>query len=154
MKRVWQYPARIVSTQKESKREKVLNLASVEVLENRLLLSGNVLASVSHGSLHIRGDAAGDAIVVDQVGLNADQVRIAPANGTVVNNQASPIILSGITRGVFIQMGKGDDSLTLAGPQPAGQCLSEGLFRKRYDRAWQHSGRQKPESWGRLRRRR
>jgi hypothetical protein len=113
MKRSQQNPAQSVSTKKSSKREKMLNSASLEALETRVLLSGAVLASVSHGSLHIRGDAADDAIVVDQVGLNADQVRIAPANGSVINNQASPVVLSGIRRGVFIQMGSGDDSLTL-----------------------------------------
>src|SRR5688500_15224776 len=72
--------------------------ASIETLESRVFLSGNVLASVAGGNLRIRGDAEANAIVVDQVGLNAGQVRISGASGTAINGQAGPIVLDGMTR--------------------------------------------------------
>jgi hypothetical protein len=85
----------------------------VEALEARVFLSGTVLASVVQGSLHIRGDAAANAIVVDQAGLTANQVRITGTSGTTINNQSGPIVLSGITHGSSIRMGGGADNLTL-----------------------------------------
>ena len=95
-------------------REKAPPCPSFEALEARLLLSGTVLASVVHGNLRIRGDAAANAIVLDQNGLNADQVRISGASGTAINNQADPVVLSGIMRGARIRMGAGDDSVAIS----------------------------------------
>ena len=71
------------------------------------------MASVLHGNLNIRGDAAANVIVLDQTGLNAHQVRVSGAGGTSVNNQAGPVVLDGVTRGVLVRMGKGADGVTL-----------------------------------------
>ncbi len=81
--------------------------SSFEPLESRLLLSGTVLASVVNGNLNLRGDAAANAILLDQTGLNAGQVRVSGASGTAINNQTNPIILSGVTRGLRIRMARG-----------------------------------------------
>ena len=78
-----------------------------------MLLSGSVLASVVHGNLNIHGDAAASDITLDQSGLSANQVRIASSSGATINNQAGPVVLSGITHDVFIRTGGGVDSLTL-----------------------------------------
>ncbi len=86
-----------------------------EVLEPRLFLSGSVLASVVHGRLTIRGDDAASAIVLDQVGLNAGQIRIAGSDNTIINGQTGAIIVSGITRSVAVEMGGGSDSVTMSG---------------------------------------
>ena len=95
-------------------REKAPACPSLEALEPRLLLSGAVLASMSHGNLNIRGDAAANAIVLDQAGLSANQVRISGAGGTTINGLAGPVVLSGVTGGVGIRMGAGDDSVTMS----------------------------------------
>ena len=87
--------------------------SSIEIMEQRLFLSGSVLASVVHGNLTIRGNAAANSIVVDQAGLTAGQVRVSGAAGTAINNQNAPVILSGITGGVSVRMGAGVDSVTL-----------------------------------------
>src|SRR5947209_7365309 len=78
-----------------------------ESLEARQFLSGAVLASVSGGTLNIRGDAAANTIVVDQTGLNTRQVRITGFSGTSINGHARPLIFSGITNGIVFQMGNG-----------------------------------------------
>lgn len=85
----------------------------LERLESRLLLSGAVLASVVRGNLNIQGDTAANAIVLDQIGLNPDQVRISGAGGTSINNQPNPVVVTGVTRGVVIRMGNLDDNVTL-----------------------------------------
>ena len=94
-------------------REKPPACPSFEALESRVLLSGSVVASVSGGNLDIQGDNAANAIVLDQSGLNADQVRITGAGGTAINSQADAVILSGVTRGIAIRMGGGADSVTM-----------------------------------------
>jgi hypothetical protein len=79
-----------------------------------------------HGNLNIRGDAAANVIVLDQSGLNADQVRISGASGTAINNQANPVILSGVTRGVDIRMGAGADSVTMSSLSLPGNVSVDG----------------------------
>jgi methionine-rich copper-binding protein CopC len=86
-----------------------------EALEPRLFLSGNVLTSLVGGRLTIQGDNAANAIVLDQNGLGAGQMRIAGSGGTAINDQAGAIIVSGITRGVALKLGDGQDSVTMSG---------------------------------------
>src|SRR5688500_600564 len=76
-----------------------------EALESRVFLSGTVLATVVNGNLHIRGDAATNSIVVDGAGLTAGQVRISGAGDTAINDQADPVVLSGVTGRVNIRLG-------------------------------------------------
>ncbi|MDD4888536.1 MAG: Ig-like domain-containing protein [Phycisphaerae bacterium] len=102
------------SSKHNIQREKAPACPSLEALESRVLLSGSVLASVVHGNLNIRGDAAANVIALDQSGLTADQVRISGASGTTINNQADPIILSGVTGRVDIRMGAGADSVVMS----------------------------------------
>jgi hypothetical protein len=97
----------------EARRKIAAACSPVEHLESRVLLSGAVVASVSSGTLRIRGGGGGSAIVVDQTGLNADQVRVSGADGTTVNRRAASIVLSGITRGVLISMSDVDDHVTV-----------------------------------------
>jgi hypothetical protein len=115
MKRTSRHQARIVSANHGIKRNKASTGSSVEALESRVFLSGTVLASVVHGNLTIQGDNAANAVVLDQAGLSAGQVRVSGAGGTTINHQTSPVILSGVTRAVNIQMGKAADSVTLHG---------------------------------------
>ncbi|MBI1375364.1 MAG: LEPR-XLL domain-containing protein [Phycisphaera sp.] len=98
------------------KRHRVVQEASAplfEALEPRVLMSGSVLASVAKGNLIIQGDAAANAIVLDQIGLDADQVRISGVSSTDINGQSEPIVLSGVTRSVYILPGGGDDTVTM-----------------------------------------
>ena len=74
-----------------------------EALEPRLFLSGSVSASVVGGRLVIRGDNAANAIVLDQAGLGAGQMRISGTGGTAINQQTGAMIVSGVTRGTSWQ---------------------------------------------------
>jgi len=79
-----------------------------ERLEGRMLLSGNVTAVVSGGNLTLAGDDQGNEILIDQVGVGADEVRISGV-GTTVNDQAGPVTISGVTGNVLVRMGRGND---------------------------------------------
>jgi hypothetical protein len=113
LKRARKQPQRITFSTYDIEGAKAPARLSFEALERRVLLAGSVLASVSNGNLSIYGDVAANAIVLDQSGLNADQVRITAAGGTTINDQADPVIVSGITRGVGIELRGGDDTVTL-----------------------------------------
>lgn len=113
IKRALQHLVRSVRSTRNTKRGAALARASFEALESRVFLSGTVLASVANGNLIIRGDAEANAIILDRAGLNADQVRVAGASGTLINDGAEPVILDGVTRNVLLQMGAGDDGATV-----------------------------------------
>lgn len=98
----------------------------METLEGRLLLSGNVMAYVSNGTLVIKGDDAGDAIVLDQSGLSAGQARISSGDGaTTINGGAGPVVFD-YTNGISMVFGAGDDSVTLNGLTVDGNVRIDG----------------------------
>ena len=113
MKNATRHSVRNVFSKHSGKHRNAPARSAMEVLESRRLLSGSVLASVVHGMLTIRGDNAANAIVMDQTGLNASQVRVSAGNATTINNQANPVILSGVIHGARIRMGNAADSVTL-----------------------------------------
>ncbi len=89
-----------------------------EALEPRALLAGDVLASVAHGRLVLRGDAADNALVVSRdpaASGDRSRVLVSPAAGTTVNGSSAPLALGGIFNGVLADLGAGDDDLTLTG---------------------------------------
>lgn len=85
-----------------------------EALESRVFLSGNVLASVVNGNVHIRGDADANAIVMDQSGLAEGQIRVTGTDGTAINGQGAAVVLEGVTRNTRIRMEHGADSVTMS----------------------------------------
>jgi len=60
----------MLSTQKRKRSgfRAALRRLSIEALEGRAMLAGNVAVSVSSGNLFIRGDNAGNGVYVEQVG--------------------------------------------------------------------------------------
>ncbi|MEA2710287.1 MAG: hypothetical protein QOF78_2888 [Phycisphaerales bacterium] len=113
MKRASRRPAALFVSKRNLQTANALRRAAVEVLEPRRFLSGSVTATVDHGNLTILGDAEANAIVVDQTGLAAGEVRILGTGGTTVNDQSAAVVLTGITRGVGIRTGAGDDTVTV-----------------------------------------
>ncbi|MDB5323140.1 MAG: antifreeze protein [Phycisphaerales bacterium] len=110
--RTSRHPARSIRFTHDINRDGAPARPSVEALESRQFLSA-VSASVDHGTLKIQGNSTANVFVVDQTGLNADQVRISGVNGTTVNRHAASVVLSGVTRGALISMSNADDSVTL-----------------------------------------
>jgi len=82
-----------------------------EALEPRLLLDGNVVASVVKGSLRITGDAGNNDITIAWGG-GADSFLITGNSGTTVNGGAADT-LTGVTKHVKINMKEGDDRVEL-----------------------------------------
>lgn len=79
----------------------------VEPLEPRHLCAGNVTATVSEGNLNVVGDGLANCLSVESAGEGKIQVR---GFGTSVNGAANAVrIFSGVTGGVFIRTGGGDD---------------------------------------------
>jgi hypothetical protein len=119
--------AAVLASSAKAKRSKKASLRpsfeSFEALEPRSLLSGSVMATMVDGSLIIVGDATANAIVMDQAGLSAGQVRISGENNTSVNGQSESVVMSGLTEAVFIRMGSGNDSVTI------GQAIFAGNVR-------------------------
>ncbi len=89
-------------------------LLGFQRLESRTVLAGNVLAEVSGGDLILEGDFDDNSLVVDQIGLAADQYRISSgANPTTINGSGVPLVLSGITDGLEVKLADGNDTLVL-----------------------------------------
>jgi large repetitive protein len=96
----------------KSQRKLNNNRWAFEQLENRNLLAGNVAADASTGALIITGDNAANVLVITQVAANS--YKVTPG-GTKLNGSFSAQTFSNVTDGVFIDMGGGNDSLTLKG---------------------------------------
>jgi hypothetical protein len=86
---------------------------NVDPLEGRVLLAGNVTASVQGGDLIIRGDSQDNVVTIKSAG--AGKVRIAGADDTEVNGRAS-VVLS-LAGNLIIRMQPGgQDNISLQGP--------------------------------------
>ncbi len=86
----------------------------VETLEPRLLMSGNVTATVADGDVLVRGGRADNAVVVDQDGLADGQIRLVGVDGTTINGQAE-VILDDVVGALAFDLRGGDDAVTLDG---------------------------------------
>ena len=114
-----------ISTTKKLKQATASAGLPIEALENRLLLSGNVQASVTaDGILRIRGDAGANIIALDQTLLNAGQVRISGTD-TTINGQTAPVVLSGVTSKVSVKLGTGRDRVTMSNMSLPGDVVAE-----------------------------
>lgn len=98
--------------------------AELELLEGRLLLSGNVVAVMTDGGdLMITGDRADNSIAIT-VGLGGE-VTVTGEGGTTINGGASAS-LAGLTDSVFLRMGDGNDTVSMTGVTVAGTLRFDG----------------------------
>ncbi|MCP4574148.1 MAG: hypothetical protein GY838_17440 [bacterium] len=77
-------------------------------------MSGNVVVTMADGDVLVRGDRADNAVIADQDGLPAGQIRIRGADGTTINGQAE-VILDDVLGAVTMRLRGGDDTVTLDG---------------------------------------
>lgn len=87
----------------------------VESLEPRTLLSGNVTAAVIDGNLIIRGDNLGNGLTIEAVPSQTGQYTLTPDATTTINNQSAPVILTGVTKDLRINLREGANALTITG---------------------------------------
>ncbi|MCX5654026.1 MAG: LEPR-XLL domain-containing protein [Planctomycetota bacterium] len=84
-----------------------------EGLEPRVLLSGNVVATVAHGAVSIIGDDASN--VVEVTVLANGMVGVAGLDGTLVNGLAAPAYVTGNSGDILIDLKGGDNAVTITG---------------------------------------
>jgi len=72
----------------------------------------DVTATVSRGTLKLKGDADANTLTIDQAGLASDQLRVTGTGTTTVNGGAVPLVFD-VTGGLQVDLGNGDDALTI-----------------------------------------
>ncbi|QDU30868.1 hypothetical protein ETAA8_60170 [Anatilimnocola aggregata] len=87
---------------------------TVESLEERTVLAGNIAATVSNGYLNLTGDSADNRIEIMR--SDSNDVTIRSLDGTTrINGQDGPITLSNVSKGIIANTGDGDDELDITG---------------------------------------
>jgi len=93
-----------------------LTLAVAFVLAAQVLAgparADEITGAVSGGTLKLKGDVDANTLTIDQAGLNPDQLRVTGGNATTIDSQANEVF-SNITGGLQVDLGGGDDTLTL-----------------------------------------
>lgn len=87
--------------------------AAIESLEQRTLLTGNVIAAVVHGgNLLVLGDSKANEIAIQSTAGGA--LQISSLDGTTkINGSTNPFVANGVTGGVYIFLGQGNDVLQI-----------------------------------------
>lgn len=106
---------------------------TVESLESRAMLAGNVTVTVTDGVLNVAGDDKANGVAIRQLappngpttpwpGVRLEITGIPAVNGssqqTTINGGAS-VIVEGVKNGVGIWLGGGQDLLKVVNPLPA-----------------------------------
>jgi hypothetical protein len=100
-----------------------------ENLESRQLLAGDVLVNVVRGDLVIQGDAADNDIAIT-AGTERGTFVVTGLNGTTVHQEgqspANEVTVSGMRRDVRINLGDGNDAVSLADANVRGNVTIRG----------------------------
>lgn len=88
---------------------------ALEVLEDRMALSGNVTAQLVSGSLIVTGDNNVANLTVSQA--RRGQITLTGAD-TKINGASRPVTFSGLTGDLVFNFGTGSDSLTFDQTRP------------------------------------
>jgi hypothetical protein len=87
---------------------------SLEQLEERVALDGNVHAIFAGGSLTIIGDAGDNNIQIGYSDMGAGWIRVTPLDGTTIDGgNPTYIEFEGFTGGLALKMGDGNDTVQL-----------------------------------------
>ncbi len=114
------------SRRKRVSRNVLPNVAAIEHLEDRTLLSGNVLVSLGgNGVLTIRGDQSADSIAIQQTSSGV-QVSSGDSGATEINGSANPFTASSTVKSIRIQMKAGDNTIQIGDPTGATQLSLTG----------------------------
>jgi VCBS repeat-containing protein len=87
---------------------------SLEQLEERTVLAGNITATITAGSLRLIGDAQDNQVLVQRTGTTS--LQLSSLDGTTrINGQSGPVTLSNFTAGITASTGNGNDLLRFSG---------------------------------------
>ncbi|MCY2929010.1 MAG: hypothetical protein NTV86_05855 [Planctomycetota bacterium] len=115
-------------TQRPDAAPRTLPAPALERLEDRTLLSGNVIGVVAAGTLTLTGDGGDNTFTVDQAGLSAQQFRLTPDGTTQINNSGLgvPVIFNVVNRDVKMNLGDGNDTVTFTSAALPGNLVVNG----------------------------
>ncbi len=92
----------------------LLNDMTVETLENRRMLAGNVTVDVDNGDLDIRGEGnVEQAISVEATSVEG-RFLVTALDDTLINGQEGPVFVNGVTGDVDIDLRSGGKILILS----------------------------------------
>lgn len=94
---------------------RVRTILIVSFVASSTALAQDATVKVKHGDVIVIGDAGGSVLTIDDAGLAAGQLRIAPAVGSTVNGSASALVVNGFTRDLRLVLRGGDDHVDLQG---------------------------------------
>lgn len=94
------------------RRSRTTMMPGIDSLDGRVLLAGNVLASVSAGTLSILGDAGNNTILLATSPLDPTKLRVTGSATTVNSVLYKEFAFSDFTK-LSIDMGSGKDSVSL-----------------------------------------
>src|SRR5437870_2402290 len=100
---------------------------SLEQLESRVVLDGNVHAFVRGGSLHLDGDSRNNEITIEQSAARSFTVTSRDGT-TTINGQAGPLTFNGVRKNLFIALKGGNDVVDLAGTSGSALAIRGRLF--------------------------
>jgi hypothetical protein len=100
------------SRRRQQFRSAVRHMLAVETLETRAMMAGNVTASVSGGTLIIKGDISANEIMISQTSATTGAYTITPIAGssTTINSGAVAVNFLNVVR-FDIKMNGGDDKV-------------------------------------------
>lgn len=82
------------------------------VLGPAIARAANVTTSLAGGTLKIKGDADSNTLMLDQAGLNPDQIRIT-GGPTTIDGLPGPVVVPGGVAALDVAFGAADDTLTI-----------------------------------------
>ena len=89
----------------------------METLENRTLMSGDVLVKIKNDRATLTGDGLGNSIVLTAGGIDNDHFVVTGIDGTTVNGKSQFSIVTypgNPFSSMYIKMGGGDDHVNIA----------------------------------------
>ena len=100
------------SSRRQQFRSAFRQMLAVETLESRAMLAGNVTASVSKGTLLIKGDAEANEIILSQTSTTTGAFTLTPVAGsnTTINGGTVAVDFTSVVR-VTIKMDAGNDQV-------------------------------------------
>ena len=87
-----------------------------EALETRLLLDGNVTATVVGGHLYLTGDGADNVVMVELGAVNPSEWTVTGHGGTTINTttpSATRLAIPDVTAGIWAWLHGGEDELII-----------------------------------------
>ena len=91
-------------------------------LTTRSEIVSHVTAQVVNGQLVVSGDQAANTLSIELGAGGRFNVRLTGTHGTRLNGQSNSIVMTGVTRGMLVNLARGDDYFIISG-QAAGLSI-------------------------------